>query len=285
MLALSLLNYEKLQAKAFRDVSVIASASILFTLVEGTRSVFRLTRGVLGSPPLVYTVCLTVAACGLLAYAVPTLAFRLVKTSKTNVHKVIHATFIGAMICAGWLGVLPGGPPFNALQLGVSAALLSYGAVVTIVYFPRLSDPVLRKGMLTISVQLASMLVLFVFKPLILSRLPISPEMREEPWVMLLFQISIGSFLIFYAVKYFYKPVASAAGFSLPPEFVNRYGISNRECEIIALVVQGFSHKEIGEKLFISSRTVKNHIYNIYQKTGAENKVQLLNLVQATNLF
>jgi DNA-binding CsgD family transcriptional regulator len=35
----------------------------------------------------------------------------------------------------------------------------------------------------------------------------------------------------------------------------------------------------IGERLYISAATVKNHIYHIYRKTGVVNKVQLLNLV------
>ena len=37
----------------------------------------------------------------------------------------------------------------------------------------------------------------------------------------------------------------------------------------------------IGEKLFISTTTVKNHIYHIYQKTGVTNKIQLINLINS----
>ena len=45
--------------------------------------------------------------------------------------------------------------------------------------------------------------------------------------------------------------------------------------DIIEMMARGFSNSAIAEKLFISTLTVKNHVYHIYQKTGAENKVQL----------
>ena len=45
------------------------------------------------------------------------------------------------------------------------------------------------------------------------------------------------------------------------------------------MMIKGHSNRLIGEKLFISASTVKNHIYHIYQKTGVDNKIQLLNLL------
>lgn len=56
---------------------------------------------------------------------------------------------------------------------------------------------------------------------------------------------------------------------------VAKYGISGREQEIIRLVCQGKTNKDIEKALFISVPTVKDHITNIYRKTGAGNRVQL----------
>lgn len=56
---------------------------------------------------------------------------------------------------------------------------------------------------------------------------------------------------------------------------IDRFGISPREREIILLVCQGKSNKEIVDALFISLPTVKDHISNIYRKTGVANRVQL----------
>lgn len=66
-------------------------------------------------------------------------------------------------------------------------------------------------------------------------------------------------------------------GEGLHPRFMADYAFSPREAEVIELLVQGLSNKEIGEKLFIASRTVETHVYNIYRKCGCRNKVELLN--------
>jgi PAS domain S-box-containing protein len=59
-----------------------------------------------------------------------------------------------------------------------------------------------------------------------------------------------------------------------------RLSISKREKEVCLLLVRGLSNQEIGERLFISSGTVKNHVYNIYEKTGVKNRVELARLIQ-----
>ena len=53
--------------------------------------------------------------------------------------------------------------------------------------------------------------------------------------------------------------------------------LSERELEIIELVATGLTNQEIAERLTISKRTVDNHVSNIFTKTGAKNRVALLN--------
>jgi DNA-binding CsgD family transcriptional regulator len=53
--------------------------------------------------------------------------------------------------------------------------------------------------------------------------------------------------------------------------------LSDRELEIIELVAQGLTNQEIAGSLTISKRTVDNHVSNIFTKTGAKNRVALLN--------
>jgi DNA-binding CsgD family transcriptional regulator len=57
-------------------------------------------------------------------------------------------------------------------------------------------------------------------------------------------------------------------------------GITEREQEIIRLVAAGLGNREVGKRLFISPKTVKNHMTNIYEKTGVRNRVQLANLLR-----
>ena len=52
--------------------------------------------------------------------------------------------------------------------------------------------------------------------------------------------------------------------------------LTARESEILDLVAQGLSNKEIGEKLFISPATAKTHLSRIMQKTNCHSRAQLV---------
>jgi DNA-binding NarL/FixJ family response regulator len=45
--------------------------------------------------------------------------------------------------------------------------------------------------------------------------------------------------------------------------------------EIVRLVAQGSHNREIGEKMSISEHTVKNHLYNIFNKLGVSDRLEL----------
>jgi PAS domain S-box-containing protein len=51
--------------------------------------------------------------------------------------------------------------------------------------------------------------------------------------------------------------------------------LTKREEEIIRLVVQGWSNKQISKELFITESTVKTHLVNIFRKLGINNRLQL----------
>jgi len=51
--------------------------------------------------------------------------------------------------------------------------------------------------------------------------------------------------------------------------------LTPREKEILLLVSEGLTNKQIAENLFIAENTVKNHIKNLLDKLGLENRVQL----------
>jgi DNA-binding CsgD family transcriptional regulator len=63
-------------------------------------------------------------------------------------------------------------------------------------------------------------------------------------------------------------------------QFLAETGITPREWEVIDMVCDGCSNREIEEKLFISVATVKDHLYRIYRKTGVKNRVQLANFIR-----
>lgn len=51
-----------------------------------------------------------------------------------------------------------------------------------------------------------------------------------------------------------------------------RFGLSTREADVMALIAEGAPNGEIALELFISEKTVKNHINRIFAKLGAQNR-------------
>ncbi|TVR74683.1 MAG: DNA-binding response regulator [Spirochaetaceae bacterium] len=66
----------------------------------------------------------------------------------------------------------------------------------------------------------------------------------------------------------------------VPRERIAALNLSPREVEMALLIGRGLSNKQIATELFISPATVRTHIYNLYQKTGAGNRVELLNMLR-----
>jgi DNA-binding CsgD family transcriptional regulator len=63
-------------------------------------------------------------------------------------------------------------------------------------------------------------------------------------------------------------PAASA-----PP--AQPFGLTRREREILAFVVQGCGNKEIATRLSVSEETVKHHLTRMFDKVGAANRLEL----------
>ena len=61
--------------------------------------------------------------------------------------------------------------------------------------------------------------------------------------------------------------------------------LSQRELDIIKLLKEGNSSKEIAEKLFLSVRTIDVHRYNILKKLKLKNVTALINLVNEEGIF
>jgi two-component system nitrate/nitrite response regulator NarL len=53
------------------------------------------------------------------------------------------------------------------------------------------------------------------------------------------------------------------------------FGLTPRELELVAAVVAGCSNSDIADKLAISSKTVKHHLTNIFDKLGLSNRLEL----------
>ncbi|MEU6031488.1 response regulator transcription factor [Streptomyces tauricus] len=51
-------------------------------------------------------------------------------------------------------------------------------------------------------------------------------------------------------------------------------GLTEREREILALIGEGLTNRQIGQRLFLAEKTVKNHISRLLSKLGVERRIQ-----------
>lgn len=69
------------------------------------------------------------------------------------------------------------------------------------------------------------------------------------------------------------RAVLEAAGHQVPRTQLNwPAGLSDREIEVLRLVARGCSNREIGDRLFISPKTVDHHVQHIYSKAGVSTR-------------
>lgn len=57
-------------------------------------------------------------------------------------------------------------------------------------------------------------------------------------------------------------------------DFAQSKNLTKREVEILTLVSMGATNDEIADKIFISTNTVKTHLYNIFKKIDVQNRIQ-----------
>jgi DNA-binding CsgD family transcriptional regulator len=165
---------------------------------------------------------------------------------------------------------------------GIVLLLVAAAVLALVLVAPAGGDPDRRRVARGLGIVYAmSFTVLGVF--LVLPRTALLPDPATADVIPagLMFLVNLPA--LFYLRRSFRarpprpEPALSEAGSlgGLPQDA----GVSAREKEIIRLVALGLDNREIGKRLFISPKTVKNHMTSIYAKTGARNRVQLANLL------
>jgi NarL family two-component system response regulator LiaR len=83
------------------------------------------------------------------------------------------------------------------------------------------------------------------------------------------------------------KEVAVPAGepFVVDERKREELGLTRRELEILELIAQGMSNREIAGKLFVSENTVKTHSSRVFDKLGAKRRTQAVQLGKELGLL
>ena len=97
-----------------------------------------------------------------------------------------------------------------------------------------------------------------------------------------LFAVCIFLFFHLYHMMYM-QPAKAEPDYVI--KFAARYGLSQRETDLLRLIIDGCTNKEIAEKLFISENTVKFHVRNLLHKTGCSKRTDILALFDSFRNF
>jgi two-component system, NarL family, response regulator LiaR len=62
-------------------------------------------------------------------------------------------------------------------------------------------------------------------------------------------------------------------------------GITPRELEVLQLIAEGLSNKEMAERLFVSENTVKTHASRVFDKLGASRRTQAVQFAKSQGLI
>ena len=175
--------------------------------------------------------------------------------------------------------------PFIILTVSNLALLISviYTVTIGIKYLKTLSDK--RRRILKVFLTVMCLFIPYLFLDIKIESLP--GIGRHFPYGILslpLFYIILNSISLYIGVKEWTKSSIIEEKLQDAPtantdEMLHQFNITPREREVISLLIKGYSYTQMADELVISLSTTKSHVYNIYQKTGVKNKVELINLL------
>ena len=88
--------------------------------------------------------------------------------------------------------------------------------------------------------------------------------------LIVVFMILLSLVIVLYFLFYYQKNIMSEN--DAIKNISIKYKLGSQEEKVLALLIQGLSNQEIADTLYVSVNTIRNHIANIYKKTGMKKK-------------
>ena len=232
------------------------------------------------------TVGFVISATGSLAYVLiaPSFYHALLGIGRKRVVLIIYrVVHVATILLAGCLFIPTLRPAVAATLNLILFAIVLYGIILVGFGYRRIVERSLRRAIL---VFVALALVFFPF--MFLESRPTVDNAVDAagPFVLAALNgFALPTFFgllsllsIPFGLRRLNRPAFWAEG-EPTAHFVVEHGLTNRESEILVKLCRGLSNREIGEALFISPKTVENHLSNIFAKTGVAGRMQLLTLL------
>ena len=279
ILTLSIVSHQRTGSPAYRYFSFLFSGVIIYLVADTFDLYAKVFTGVFGGFLPYIEMVLSATGNGIIGYMIPVLVFNLVDLEISSFRMFVQISATVILVVLGAMDDIFPSTVFPALDALALAGFQVYGILVLMRHVKRIENARVRPGPLQrrVCIRHACPDSRRAGRPVFPG---LAPLLREYGATVVIFYLGAMILLLVYAARFLFR-VDPRVPTLLPDRFIDQYGISPRECEIISMIVRGYSNRKIGETLFISAMTVKNHIYHIYRKTGVENKVQLLNIINS----
>lgn len=89
---------------------------------------------------------------------------------------------------------------------------------------------------------------------------------------------------IFSLVSFFkYNESIQSEKYTITADFSKKIGITEREVDVVKLLLKGYSYQKIADELVISISTVRAHVTSIYRKAGINSRFELYNIIHKSD--
>jgi DNA-binding CsgD family transcriptional regulator len=178
---------------------------------------------------------------------------------------------------------VPAQPVALVVLLGSLFGMIAGGIVLIAVKLHTVADRALRLA-LALFLGLSALFFPFMLMDSLFSFASFLAVFRPlEGFPQPLYFLVLNCLTIAFALRYLNRP-AYAEKDGLTDYFLSTFHVTDREAQVIRHLLQGAGVQRIAEVMFISPKTVENHVYNIYQKLKVRNRVQLFQLIRANAL-
>jgi len=148
---------------------------------------------------------------------------------------------------------------------------------VMIISLKKIKDQILKSS-LVFFLSISSVFVIFLILDILISTIPIESLSLLDNFSMFFYFVGINTGSFFFAGRFLNKEAFVKEG-AITERFISNYSLTVRETELVNELLKGKSNKTIGGELFISVKTVENHLHNIYRKADVNSRSQLIHLL------
>jgi len=257
----------------------LAFLGAVFNLLVCVIDLYRFTTT--GSPVIkfgLYSFSLTGLSAFLMLYFLPVLSHQVTGIPFRIPKRIVHILLLSGIFFTLVIELI--------YQLRIAlyfrdfffALIFIYSAFIILFYHNKIVNSKLRSASKAYSILIFSVVpAILLYNTIVLYFYPNNIYLKQPYFNVLFLAVSIV-LALWFGARYFFNNKESIEIGTLA-ERAKYFNFSKREIQIVRLLVQGLSNREIAEHLYISQKTVKNHVYNIFRKINVKNRVQLINVL------